>query len=169
MSDDSPTENLKRNNLFKRMTDVEIALRFFAFKDPEQISGSVRSMLDNTMIRHRNSNEHDIAQLRAEFRSAIKLCTTVFGDDVFMIPKGVHGPRARLSRPFFDAQMVVMHQMSDRKKAVIRRATTVKKSVLGLADPESDRYDLVVGRANTAIAVKSRIEAVADAVKEVLK
>lgn len=169
LSDGSPSEILRRNNLFKRMTDVEIVLRFFAFKEPERISGSVRSMLDSTMVRYRNSDEHKISELKASFRGAIKLSTTVFGDDVFVIPKGEHAPRARLSRPFFDAQMVVMHQMADRRKAIVRHAAVVKENVLGLADPESDSYELIVGRANTAVAVRSRIEAVAEAVNEVLK
>ena len=168
LSDGSPTDALKKNNLFKRMTDVEIVLRFFAFKEPGRISGSVRSMLDNTMIRYRKTDEHKISILEAEFKDSIDLCTTVFGDDVFEIPKGRYVPKARLSRPFFDAQMVVMHQMSDRREAIEHHAATVKKNVLGLADPRSSSYELIVGRANTAEAVRSRIEAVAEAVNGVL-
>lgn len=169
LSDGSPTEELKKNNLFKRMTDVEIVLRFFAFKNPNLISGSVRSMLDNTMKRYRNSNENEIQELRNEFQSALCLCSTVFGEHIFKIPKGEHSKKPRLSRPFYDAQMVVMHQLSDRKKDVIRRASAVKQRVLGLADSASESYQLIVGRANTAEAVRSRINAVAGAANEALK
>ena len=169
LSDDSPTDELKKNTLFKRMADVEIVLRFFAFNEPDRISGSVRSMLDNTMKRYRHSEEEEIAQLRSEFVIALDLCVTVFRDDVFRIPGVEANNKSRLSRPFFDAQMVGMHQLKDQRKTLIKKAKAIKSNVLSLASPKSDSYELIVGRANTAVAVKGRIEAVRDAINEAIQ
>ena len=168
LSDGSPAEPLKTNQYFKKMTDVEIVLRFFAFKDITKISGSVRAMLDNTMIRYRTSGEDELRVLRAEFTSALDLCVKIFRTQAFRIP--AHGKyRSRLSRPFFDAQMVVMHDFAERRTALARNAKTITESVQFLATPASKTYDLMVGRANTADAVKCRIKAVRKAVLEAIQ
>lgn len=167
-SDGSPTDKLKSNGLFKRMADVEIVLRFFAFKDPNCISGSVRSMLDNTMKRHRNSDDDKLKQLRSGFLEAINFCVEVFGDDVFRIPPGEQRTRSQLSRPFFDAQMVVMHQLADKRDLILKRAHSIKKEVMELAIPDNSNYELIVGRANTAAAIRERIEVVQTVIDKVL-
>ena len=64
--------------------------------------------------------------------------------------------------------MVVMHQFSDRRDALVRSARAIKQSVRRLAMPECASYELMVGRANTAVAVKGRIVAVNHAVSEVM-
>ena len=160
LSDESPTETLKNNKLFKRMTDVEIVLRFFAFKEPDLISGSVRSMLDNTMVRYRESEDDELEQLKSEFLGALDLCVRVFRKDVFRIPRGGGRKKPQLSRPFFDAQMVVMHLLADQRNQILRYASSIRRAVLSLAASDSDKYELMVGRANTAAAVRERIEVV---------
>ena len=167
-SDESPTDKLKNNALFKRMTDVEIVLRFFAFKEPDSISGSVRSMLDSTMIRYRYSDDDKLEQLKSEFLEAIDLCVKVFGDDVFRIPSVEQKTRSQLSRPFFDAQMVVMYQLAHQRDRILKRADSIKKGVLGLAVPDNSSYELIVGRANTAAAIRERIEVVQTVIDKVL-
>ena len=159
-SDGSPTDDLKKNILFKKMTDVEIVLRFFAFKDSDRISGSVRSMLDATMGRYRHAGEKEISLLRSEFLASIDLCLTVFGGTIFRIPTNKHDTTSRLSRPFYDAQMVVMHELADQRVFIEKSADSVRSNVLGLAAPDSESYELMVGRANTAVAVRERIDAV---------
>ena len=169
LSDGSPTDKLKRNRFFNRMTDVEIVLRFFAFKEPDKILGSVRSMLDNTMIRYRNSKDDELEQLRNKFLEAIDLCVEVFGDDVFRIPPGDQRTKPLLSRPFFDAQMVVMYQFASQRNRILKRADSIKKAVLDLAALDRDSYELIVGRANTAATVRGRIEVVRTVIEKVLK
>lgn len=169
LSDGAPTDKLKNDRYFKRMTDVEIVLRFFAFKDIEDIAGSVRTMLDNTMKRYRHAGEKDIQTLRTDFADSLDLCVTIFGDEVFRIPRhGKHSGKQQLSRPFFDAQMVVMHEFSDDRPSLIRQGKAIRASVRRLALPSSESYELMVGRANTAVAVKDRIEAVRNAINEAM-
>lgn len=160
LDDGSLTEALENNKLFKRMADVEIVLRFFAFKEPDLISGSVRSMLDNTMVRYRKSEDDELEQLKSEFLRALDLCVKVFRKDVFRIPRGEGRKKPQLSRPFFDAQMVVMHQLADQRKQILKYANSIRKAVLSLPASDSDKYELMVGRANTAAAVRERIDVV---------
>ena len=167
-TDGSPTDELQKNIHFKRMTDVEIVLRFFAFKEPDNIAGSVRSMLDNTMKRYRDADDATIDRLRAEFCNAIMLCVRVFGRDVFRIPAKERSRQSRLSRPYFDAQMVVMYQLREQRELILKHSSKIKTGVRRLAQPDSPTYELLVGRANTAIAVKERIEAVRTVIDEII-
>ncbi|MGN6363664.1 hypothetical protein [Asticcacaulis taihuensis] len=164
LSDGSPDSELKENNLFKRMIDVEIVLRFFAFKDEKKITGSVRAMLDGAMKLYRNVNESEIADLREQFQEALTLAHAVFERDVFRLPASGTRSRGLLSRPLFDAQMVAFYRQRHLASDIIANRKSVKSAVLALADKGSKTYELIVGRANTAIAIKNRIKAVEEAI-----
>jgi hypothetical protein len=49
-SDGYISPELAKNNLFKRMTDCEIVLRFFAFRRPKAIKGSSRAILNRESL-----------------------------------------------------------------------------------------------------------------------
>ena len=166
--DGSPAEQLKNNMYFQRMIDVEIVLRFFAFKEEEKITGSVRGMLDKTMERYRNADEETLEKMKLDFRDALDLCVKVFGENVFRLPATRTTRSSRLSRPYFDAQMVVMHQLISEREAILAHSSEIEAEARKLADPDSKTYELLVGRANTAIAVKGRIEAVRAVVREII-
>ena len=159
-TDGSPADELKKNILFKRMTDVEIVLRFFAFKEPAHIVGSVRAMLDNTTKRYGDADGADLEELKNAFREAIDLSVQVFGQSAFRIPAREPGTQGRLSRPYFDAQMVVMYQLREQRDLVLMHSREIEAEVRRLAEPDRSTYQLLVGRANTATAVRERIEAV---------
>ncbi len=164
LSDGSPSDLLKENNLFKRMLDVEIVLRFFAFIEPEKVSGSVRSMLDNTMKEYRHAEKDQIEQLESDFVGTLTLATQVFQADVFRLPPTNSKGRGRLSRPLFDAEMIALHRLRDRSTEIVAKKSCVKSAVMELAKPEAKSYELIVGRANTATAIKGRISAIQGAI-----
>jgi len=159
LSDGSPSRDLRDNNLFKRMLDCEIVLRFFAFRDRVHVVGSVKSILDNTMRRYRHVDADVIAQLGRTFESTLANVLLVFGEESFRLPKNDKG-QAILSRPLYDAQMVAMELLADRIDDLVEYRADVRAAVHNLARPGSDTYDLIVGRANTAAAIKERIDAV---------
>ncbi|WP_286799489.1 DUF262 domain-containing protein [Oceanicaulis sp. UBA2681] len=168
LADGSLAEALEKNNLFKRMTDVEIVVRFFAFKDKDSISGSVRGMLDDVTKRNRYASENELAKLREDFEVALDMCVEVFGDDVFRLPPQGAAGRPKLSRPLFDAEMVGMYLHRERKDEIFSRSDRLKTEILGLATDGAESYELMVGRANTASSIKDRIEAVSEAIVRVL-
>lgn len=168
LADGTVSDALEKNNLFKRMTDVEIVVRFFAFREKANISGSVRGMLDDVTKANRYSTEADLNMLRQDFENALDMCVVVFGDQIFRLPAQNENGKSKLSRPLYDAEMVAMHMHRHRKGEIVERAEDIKVEVLGLAANGTTTYDLMVGRANTASSIKSRIEAVSDAIVRVL-
>lgn len=165
--DGTPSATLAANTLFKRMTDVEIVLRFFAFKDPTKLSGSVRSMLDGTMKRLRRPNPEALAALGQEFTDTIGLCRQIFGANVFRLPPVENKP-GKISRPLYDAEMVAVYRLKDHSAAMIEHGAAIQARLLAMTATDTPSYDLMVGRGNTAISIRDRIAAVETAIREII-
>ena len=163
-SDGTPDQALRENNFFKRMLDVEIILRFFAFREDDSISGSVRSMLDGTMKTLRGADDTAIKMLRAEFLESLTTAKSLFGDAVFRLPPADGRVKGPLSRPLYDAEMVAIFRLRDRRDEILAKSAKIAPAVLALAFPSSNNYDLMVGRGNTAALIKDRISLVQETI-----
>ncbi len=146
----------KRNILYKRMDDCQLVLRFFAFKDPSQIRGSVRSMLDQAMVRHGADSAQELEALRAQFQSALAAATAIFDDEIFTLPPNSKGVR-RTSAALYDAVMVALANRAGIYDALIDQKDLVKT---GIDQLSAENAGLMTGRANTAASIVSRIAAV---------
>ncbi|MEN4767286.1 DUF262 domain-containing protein [Duffyella gerundensis] len=168
LSDGSPTETLKKNSLYRKMTDVEIVLRFFAFKDDEYISGSVRSMLDRTMMRNIHISDEEIEACKNDFIFTLNLVTNLLEDSAFRVYHTTENKPPQLSRPLYDAQMIAAYQLKHRSEEILDKSHKIKKRILQVTTPESSHYELIIGRANTSSALKERITFVKGIIEEVL-
>ena len=153
---------LAANKLFRRMKDCEIVLRFFAFRDPNRIKGSVRSILDTYMKLNKDATTSEIQDLRDRFSCCLRTSHKIFGSHTFRIR--VKG-KWRHSQPLFDAVMVAIDRLADHETKLIANRRKIRKALLEQTDKE-DIYEVIVGRPNTANAVKNRITIVHDLLKE---
>ncbi len=150
---------LRENKLYKRMGDCELVLRFFAFRRRSKLKGSVRSILDACMRDLKNATEDEIAELRKAFLSRLSLAREIFGDETFRTK-----PESdwRLSKPLYDAVMVALDRLGDRGVLLVKRRARISAAVMKLLQ-NAEEYEVIVGRPNTAAAIKERqdkIEAV---------
>lgn len=142
------------NSLFKTMKDCEIVLRFFALREEENIRGSMREMLDRAMEKPRSSDE--VHRATVEYKSIFSRLFELFDKRPFRLR--MRGRDAKkISVPLYDGLMVAMGRLLSKnperkfgKKTIIGR--------LSAATEKPDAYDIIVGRANTADAVRKRIE-----------
>ncbi len=67
------------NSLYAQMKDCEIVLRFLAFRNEENIKGSVRTILDRFMVENRRASEEAIEAYKFSFDSSFELAIEVFG------------------------------------------------------------------------------------------
>ncbi len=151
------SRELAGNGLFKRMTDCEIVLRFFAFRSKERIKGSVRSILDKCMADHRNIDDPTKEKWRTEFIERLQLAKDIFGADAFRLDDGTG--RKETSQPLYDAVMVAVDRLHSRRADLLREKVRITDELLANLK-QKDFYELVVGRPNTADAVKRRLDAV---------
>ena len=167
LADGSVADALKNNVLFKRMTDVEIVLRFFAFQEDRRISGSVRSMLDTTMKSNRNMKGEHIENSKTQFLDTLSLVIEAFGDDAFRLP-GLNNAKGKLSKPLYDAQIIAFFRLFNRAAEIRASAPMIKEAIMDLAKSEGEMYELMVGRGNTAATIKDRIAAVEGTIKGII-
>jgi hypothetical protein len=153
---------LAANKLFKRMKDCEIVLRFFAFRNSNMIKGSVRSILDTYMKVNKDLGVKEIKNLRETFSNCLRISHAIFGSRTFRVE--VKG-KWQHSQPLFDAVMVSIEQLADHDRKMIANRTKIRKALSDQARKE-EVYEIIVGRPNTAKAVKNRISIVHKLLKQ---
>ena len=147
---------LAANSMFKRMIDCEVVLRFFAFRKRSAIKGAVRSILDRCMEQHLGAADDEIASLESDFMTRLELAHKLYGARAFRLPGDTSG---RPSQPLYDAVMIGLDRHYSQQELLLQN----KERVLGLTNDalaDSEFYELIVARANTADAIRSRLDAV---------
>jgi hypothetical protein len=112
-------------------------------------------------------NEEEIETAKSQFRDTLSFAREVFGDDAFRLP-GIGDSKGKLSKPLYDAQIISLFRLFNRAGDIRASAPAIKEAVMNLARPDSDTYELMVGRGNTAATIKDRIDAVQRAIQGVI-
>lgn len=148
-------ENPKRqkNSLYASMRDCELVLRFVALRDPENIRGSMKSMLDRAM--EADLTEEQAAELASDFVERFQFLYELFDRSPFKIASKTD-EREKVSAALYDASMVALDRVwADRDKIMDDKMSVFQRLTEAIGDDES--YELIVGRRNTADSVKQRI------------
>jgi hypothetical protein len=157
---------LAENTLFKRMTDCELVLRFFAFRDARAIKGSVKSILDKCMEANAPLFDHQLQSLREAFCSRVDLASKLLGVNAFKL-RDPEFDKLRLSHPYYDAIMVSCDRLFGSRQALMKKRIVLRSSLQReLSKPEN--HELIVGRANTADAIRKRLTFVENCFQSVL-
>ena len=154
--DENHYENPKRqkNALYSSMRDCELVLRFFALRKSQNIRGSMRSILDRAMEMNFSEKDADVAM--AEYRERFNFLYELFRNKPFVIVSK-YDSREKVSFALYDASMVAIDRLWSRKDDIKNDSSGVlRRLTAALGDRE--KYELIVGRRNTAEAVKGRIE-----------
>lgn len=143
----------QKNSLYRNMKDCELVLRYFALKDPNNIRGSMRSMLDRAM--EVKLTEEEAAEASEEYRSRFSALYEVFDKKPFLLVSQTD-QKQRVSAAVYDAAMVAMNSLwNDRTAIITDKANVIQRMRAANEDPE--KYEVLVGRGNTAEAVRERI------------
>jgi hypothetical protein len=106
------------------------------------------------MEQYEGASKEVLGTAEQEFTSRLNLAYQLFGQDAFMLPKELGD---RHSRPLFDAIMLAVHRLWNDRKQLISNKTAVRQRLASaLARPKN--YEIIVGRPNTANAVRARID-----------
>ena len=107
------TDELASNNLYMRMYDVELVLRFFAMRHVNEYSGQLSDFLDKCMIFGNSILEENISRkddLKNIFINAIDIALKMFGDKAFCQYKEIR-KEYKWSKPqkmIYDSLMLVL-------------------------------------------------------------
>jgi len=75
------------NNSYKKMVDVELVLRFFAYRFLEEFKTTKEKFLDEYLKQANNFSMEVVNQLEILFIKTIDIVWEIFGKDAFLLPK----------------------------------------------------------------------------------
>ena len=102
----------------------------------------------------------------SEFLSRLAVARDLFGEHAFRYrnKKG----RWLLSRPLFDGILIALDSVWAKRATLVKRKVSARKALANLLQ-DPDAYAVLVGKPNTANAVKARIDALTKLLKGVAK
>jgi hypothetical protein len=159
-------ENLERqrNTLYATMGDCQLVLRYFALNDPENIRGSMKSMLDRAMESRMEFSEEQADEVTQEFTERLEAAYSIFGPEPFLLPPDEKG-RQRISAALYDATLVALGRLWQyRDQLIVRRDSIKARLNAEFANEES--APVLTGQGNTAQAVRERIDLLATILHE---
>lgn len=134
---------------FRRMEDVELVLRFFAFRQKHKLHKSTvpLSVYLDSYLRYGNAfSAETLAALEHTFVATIELIETVFGEGAFWLLRQRRGAWSWLERPTttaYDALMSVVSSHLDEANQIRANAAVLKRD---LEDFYKDNYNTFEGR-----------------------
>jgi hypothetical protein len=81
--------SISKNNLEKRMDDRALVLRFLAFYEwkYEKANAGLKAFLNSFFEEYRDPTEKKLLEFRERFKSASRVCYSIFGDKGFRLRK----------------------------------------------------------------------------------
>jgi hypothetical protein len=165
---DHISEALRESPLYKRMQDVEIVLRFFAFRGPRsRIVGAVKRMLDKKMEEGLEYTRERILEERKAFEEAIDAAFLTLGENAFRFPEG-DGAYGKHSQPLYDAIVVSFDRLAKDREKLISRKARLRNAIDATVTKSDKSRDLFVGKANTAQSIRDRLDLMERAFRSIL-
>jgi hypothetical protein len=162
------SKNLEKNRFYSTMADCEIVLRFFTLVDMKYFKGGMKKALDDCMQRMITASKKDCVELKSNYIYCLSIAKKVFGDKLFRLPNRLGNLAGRHSVPLSDAILVSIHTLgSKRSKRLPLRATKIVSELKRLLSDE-EKYQILVGRANTKASIQDRIDLVSNVFKKAI-
>jgi hypothetical protein len=150
---ENPTR--QKNQLYSTMGDCQLVLRYSALRDPANIRGPMKSMLDRTMQNRMTLSVEEVMPMKDEYIERLAVATRIFGPRPFLLPPDEKG-RERLSAALYDATLVALHRQWRHQEALEAASAAIRRRLQDeYKNPDS--APVLTGQGNTAQAVKDRI------------
>lgn len=155
-----PIDILHRNAMFKKMQDVELVLRFFAYRqlaDVEQ--GRLRDFLDLYLKQGNLFSEDVLAQLEELFVETSDLAYKVLGERAFfLLRKRKNGTWQWFERPtkvLYDPLMYAFSKHLQLKEILIFKSQEIEGELEKLYKSEADAFE---GRSTNQLDIIKRMD-----------
>lgn len=140
-------DELRNNNLYKKMEDVELVLRFFAFRHYDEFRRGIEGFLNLYMIKSLNFNDEDIAILRKIFIDTINIVNEIYEEKTFKPydPK-TDSWKDKSYKAFYDAVMVGISKHLDEAELLIQNKAKIVEATKNLLEKDNKKLFTGAGR-----------------------
>ena len=146
-----------KNKLFKTMADVELVLRFFAYRQKAELQkGSLESYLDYYLEKGNCFTDVVLSRLEILFVDTIRLASDLFGEKAFFLYRNRKTGWGWYERPttvVYDPLMSSLSQLIARKDDLLKRKDKINEQII---DFYKNNYDSFEGRNTNPSALEAR-------------
>jgi hypothetical protein len=146
-----------KNKLFKTMQDVELVLRFFAYRQRNNLQrGSLESYLDFYLAKANYFPSDTLSRLGILFKDTIDLAYAVFGESAFHLYRESRGKWSWYERPttvIYDPLMFALSENIHNKQLLIDKREAI---IEGLPTFYTHNYQDLEGRNTNPTALQKR-------------
>lgn len=160
-----PTDELKTNKYYQNMSDVELCLRFFAYRQIDSWDShfTMESFLDEYLKKANQQYSEDmLLKLEQIFNQTCQLAYEVFGETAFYLyrerAKNIV-QNARPTKTLYDPIMGVLSSMLDNKDILVRHKTDIQEDIKQFL---IDKGDFFGGRKTNKSDFKTRYALIKD-------
>jgi hypothetical protein len=150
-------EKLVQNNLYKKMEDAELVLRFFALRHINYFKGDMQHFLNLYMMKSLDFNDEDIEFLSNFFIKTIELAYKIYDDTLFKPFDPKSGTwQKNAYKAYYDAVMVGFSNHLSSADTLINRKFRVLEETKQLF--RDDKSRLFTGGGRTKADIEERIK-----------
>ncbi|MGJ5629364.1 DUF262 domain-containing protein [Nostoc sp. CALU 1950] len=154
-------KELLKSEPYRKMEDVELVLRFFAYRHITNFKSTVDKFLDDYLKQANSYQDQTIKNLEALFNETINLIYSIFGNSAFIPPKQKRDNKVPL-KTIYDPLMQVFANNISHKESFLKHSQSIKSALysnkeLLYVKEENNRF-LFDGRDNNKKDVESRIK-----------
>jgi Protein of unknown function DUF262 len=153
-------EKLLESESYRKMEDVELVLRFFAYRHISKLRSPVDNFLDNYLKQANSYPDRIIDKLESIFNETIDLIYLIFGDSAF-IPPNENRNNTTPNKSVYDPMMQVFAESISYRDSLLSHSNSMKTDLYSNKEPlymktENNKY-LFDGRYNDKKYVQARI------------
>jgi hypothetical protein len=146
---------LLANESYRKMDDVQLVLRFFAYRFYSKFYGTVEDLLDEYLKQANQFSDSVLTELENLFVESIELAYGVFGEEAFYSPVYERNV-AKPQKGIYDPLMQAIAKQIDNKDDLLKISNTIKEDKYN--SPTSvDGNKVFDGRKTTPTDVSNRI------------
>lgn len=165
---DNDSPELETNNLYKKMEDVELVLRFFALRNVEQFRNGMKGFLDLYMMKSLSFSIEDIKFLKTIFLETIQLAYQVYKEYLFKPFDPQTGTwKDKSYKDYYDAVMVGVSEHLEYSGNLINKKSRVIEETKKLFEGNKGR--LFTGSGKTKKDIQERIRLFSNMLSQVVK
>ncbi len=164
--DELKDTNYSSNDIksYRKMDDVELVLRFFAYRHIDKLTSPVEKFLDNFLKNANNFPDNTISDLQNLFIETVDLIYRILGETAFTLPQKENSQEYKApTKTIFDSIMQAFAKNIAHKETLLDNKSDIKDKLykdsdsLNRTDKEKNPY-LFDGRYNNRNDVIARIE-----------
>lgn len=160
LSTGQPRQEVIEDKYFKDMSDAELVLRFFAYRQIDQWQGNTMEFFLDEFLKKGNEqfNEEVLNNLKKTFNETVEFAYNLFEEKAFWLHRNREEKWFHYERPtkiLYDPIMQVLANNLDNKEKIL----TKKQEIIdGLENFHKAKYDAFKGRDTNKTKVTDRIE-----------